>query len=75
MNSTKVLDAKGLACPMPIVRTKKAMTELESGDVLEIHATDKGAKNDLTAWAKSGGHELVQDTEGDGVFKFWIKKG
>ncbi|GAE33184.1 sulfurtransferase TusA family protein [Halalkalibacter akibai] len=75
MNSDKVLDAKGLACPMPIVRTKKAMMELESGQVLEIHATDKGAKNDLAAWAKSGGHELLSDTEEDGVFRFWIKKG
>lgn len=75
MNSDKVLDAKGLACPMPIVRTKKAMTELETGQVLEIHATDKGAKNDLAAWAKSGGHELLSDTEEDGVLKFWIKKG
>jgi tRNA 2-thiouridine synthesizing protein A len=74
MNSDKVLDAKGLACPMPIVRTKKAMTELESGQILEIHATDKGAKKDLAAWAKSGGHELVSDTEEDGVLKFWIKK-
>jgi tRNA 2-thiouridine synthesizing protein A len=75
MEATKVLDAKGLACPMPIVKTKKAVEELNSGDVLEIHATDKGAKNDLTAWAKSGGHELVKDTEEDGVLKFWIKKG
>ncbi|MFS0753050.1 MULTISPECIES: sulfurtransferase TusA family protein [Bacillaceae] len=75
MESTKVLDAKGLACPMPIVRTKKAINELESGDVLEVHATDKGAKSDLAAWAKSGGHELLQDTEEGDVLKFWIKKG
>ncbi|WP_138417361.1 sulfurtransferase TusA family protein [Aquibacillus sediminis] len=75
MDVTKVLDAKGLACPMPIVRTKKAMNELESGDILEVHATDKGAKSDLTAWAKSGGHELLQDTEENDVLKFWIKKG
>jgi tRNA 2-thiouridine synthesizing protein A len=75
MNADKVLDAKGLACPMPIVKTKKAIGELESGQVLEIHATDKGAKSDLFAWSKSGGHELVQDTEEDGVLKFWIKKG
>jgi tRNA 2-thiouridine synthesizing protein A len=75
METTKVLDAKGLACPMPIVKTKKAIEELNSGEVLEIHATDKGAKNDLSAWAKSGGHELVKDTEEDGVLKFWIKKG
>ncbi|WP_102027652.1 sulfurtransferase TusA family protein [Salirhabdus sp. Marseille-P4669] len=74
MKATKVLDAKGLACPMPIVRTKKAMDELSTGDVLEIHATDKGAKSDLTAWAKSGGHELLDMEEGD-VLKFWIKKG
>ncbi|MFP3669763.1 sulfurtransferase TusA family protein [Priestia sp. SIMBA_032] len=74
MESNKVLGAKGLACPMPIVKTKKAMNELEAGQVLEIHATDKGAKNDLAAWAKSGGHELLQTEEGD-VLKFWIKKG
>lgn len=74
MESTKVLDAKGLACPMPIVRTKKAMDTIGSGDVLEVHATDKGAKSDLTAWAKSGGHELLKDTEEDDVLKFWIKK-
>lgn len=60
MKSDKVLDAKGLACPMPIVRTKKAMNELESGQILEVHATDKGAKNDLTAWSKSGGHDLLE---------------
>ena len=60
---------------MPIVRTKKAITELEAGQILEIHATDKGAKNDLAAWAKSGGHELLTDVEEDGVLKFWIKKG
>lgn len=75
MNSEKILDAKGLACPMPIVKTKKAMNELQSGQVLEIHATDKGSKKDLAAWAKSGGHELVNDTEENGVLKFWIKKG
>ena len=63
MNIDKVLDAKGLACPMPIVKTKKAMNELESGQILEIHVTDKGAKNDLNAWAKSGGHEFLKHVE------------
>ena len=75
MEAVKVVDATGLACPMPIVRTKKAMNELEAGQVLEVHETDKGSKKDLTAWAKSGGHELLKDTEENGVFKFWIKKG
>ena len=74
MNVAKVLDAKGLACPMPIVKTKKAFKDLESGEVLEIHATDQGAKSDLTAWAKSGGHELLDHEEENDVFKFWIKK-
>ena len=46
------LDAKGLACPMPIVKTKKAMNDLEEGQVLEVQATDKGSKADLAAWSK-----------------------
>lgn len=74
MDVKKVLDAKGIACPMPIVRTRQAMGELESGEILEVHATDKGSKSDLTAWSRSSGHELLKDTEEDGVLKFWIKK-
>ena len=75
MEITKVLDAKGLACPMPILKVKKVIAELESGQVLEIHATDKGAKNDLVAWTNSFGHELIDSTEENDVIKFWIKKG
>ncbi|ENH97892.1 hypothetical protein J416_03026 [Gracilibacillus halophilus YIM-C55.5] len=75
IESDKVLDATNVACPMPIVKTKKAMQELNSGEVLEVHATDQGAKSDLTAWAKSGGHELLEDSEEDQILKFWIKKG
>ncbi|PLS15836.1 hypothetical protein CVD28_20215 [Bacillus sp. M6-12] len=75
MNADKILDAKGLACPLPIVKTKKAMNELQAGQVLEIHATDKGAKADLAAWSTSGGHELLDTQEEGGVLKFWIKKG
>ncbi|HLU23511.1 MAG TPA: sulfurtransferase TusA family protein [Bacillaceae bacterium] len=75
MYADKLLDAKGLACPMPIVKTKKSMNDLETGQVLEIHATDKGAQADLAAWVRSGGHELLQSTEVNGIFKFWIKKG
>lgn len=75
MNSDKLLNAMGLACPMPIVKTKKAMNELQSGQVLEIHATDKGARADLVAWAKSTGNELLKYEEEHNVLKFWIKKG
>lgn len=75
MNADKVLDAKGLACPMPIVKTRKAIKEIETGQILEVQTTDKGAKSDLTAWAKSTGHELVDSKEENDVFTFWIKKG
>lgn len=68
------VDATGLACPMPIVKTKKAMNELNSGEILEIHTTDKGAKSDLAAWANSMGHVLVKHEEEGSVFKFWIQK-
>lgn len=74
MNAAKVLDAKGLACPMPIVKTRKAMNEIESGEILEIVVTDKGAKADLAAWSKSGGHDLLDMKEEADVLTFWIKK-
>ncbi|PKR77455.1 hypothetical protein CEY16_12060 [Halalkalibacillus sediminis] len=75
MNADKVLDATGLACPMPIVRTKKAIDDIDSGQILEVQATDSGAKSDLTAWTKSSGHELVDMKEEDGVYTFYVKKG
>ncbi|MFC0016070.1 MULTISPECIES: sulfurtransferase TusA family protein [Allobacillus] len=74
MNIEKTLDAKGLACPMPVVRTKKTIDEIESGQILEVVATDAGSKSDITAWTKSSGHELVDMKEEDGVFYFYIKK-
>ncbi|WP_144534098.1 sulfurtransferase TusA family protein [Bacillus pumilus] len=75
MTSDQMLDVTGLACPMPIIRTKKKMNDLAEGQVLEIHATDKGAKVDLAAWAKSSGHELITQTEEGHVLKFWVRKG
>ncbi|MFD1205126.1 MULTISPECIES: sulfurtransferase TusA family protein [Sporosarcina] len=75
MDVKKVLDAKGLACPMPVVRARKAMKDLEAGEILEIHATDKGSVADMAAWSKSGGHKLLKQTEENGVFLFWIQKG
>ncbi|WP_220779918.1 sulfurtransferase TusA family protein, partial [Bacillus paranthracis] len=63
-----------LACPMPIVKTKKAMEALQSGEVLEVHVTDKGAIKDIPAWSQTSGHEVLKHTEEDGELKFWIKK-
>lgn len=74
MDVTKVVDAKGLACPMPIVQAKQAMDQLEVNEVLEIHATDAGSEQDLVSWAEAVGHELLQKEIDDGVFKFWIKR-
>lgn len=75
MEVKQTLDAKGLACPMPIVKTKKAMDELNSGEVLEVHVTDKGALSDIPAWASSGGHQIVKQTTEEDVIKFFIQKG
>ncbi|HDR7655195.1 MULTISPECIES: sulfurtransferase TusA family protein [Bacillus] len=74
MNVKQVLDAKGLACPMPIIRTKKAMDTLQTGEVLEVHVTDKGSVKDIPAWANKGGHDIVKHVEEADVLKFWIKK-
>ncbi|WP_096200537.1 sulfurtransferase TusA family protein [Bacillus sp. FJAT-45350] len=69
-----VLDAKGLACPMPIVRTKKAMGELEPGKVIEIQATDKGSTADLKAWSESTGHQYIGTVEEEGFLKHYLRK-
>ncbi|TXC91354.1 hypothetical protein FS935_10720 [Metabacillus litoralis] len=77
MNSIKtdlLVDAKGLACPMPIVRTKKSMNEIEAGQVLEIQATDKGSKADMQAWAKSSGHQYLGTIEEGDVLKHYLRK-
>ncbi len=70
----KVLDAKGLACPMPIVRTKKAIGELEPGQVMEVQATDKGSTADIQAWARSTGHQYIGTVEEEGVLKHYLRK-
>jgi TusA-related sulfurtransferase len=72
---TRTLDASGLACPMPIVRTKQAIDELASGDVLEVISTDRGSLRDVPAWASSTGHELLGTDEAGDRFTFLIRKG
>ncbi|MUT65387.1 sulfurtransferase TusA family protein [Paenibacillus sp. NEAU-GSW1] len=68
------LDAKGLACPMPIVKTKKAMKDLETGQVLEVAATDKGSKADIQAWAESTGQQYIGTIEEGEVLKHYLRK-
>ncbi|MFZ3578927.1 sulfurtransferase TusA family protein [Virgibacillus sp. DJP39] len=69
-----VLDAKGLACPMPIVKTKKAMKDLEAGQVIEVQATDKGSKADIEAWAGSSGHQYLGTLEEGEVLSHYLRK-
>lgn len=69
-----LLDAKGLACPMPIVKTKKAMNNLVDGQILEVEATDKGSKADIAAWSESVGHQYIGTTEDGEVLKHYIRK-
>ncbi|WP_191559407.1 sulfurtransferase TusA family protein [Metabacillus idriensis] len=74
LKANVVLDAKGLACPMPIVKTKKAMNDLEAGKVLEVQATDKGSKADIKAWAESTGHLYLGTLEEGEVLKHYLRK-
>ncbi|WP_018930931.1 MULTISPECIES: sulfurtransferase TusA family protein [Bacillaceae] len=69
-----VLDAKGLACPMPIVKTKKAMKDVEAGQVIEVQATDKGSKADIEAWANSAGHQYLGTLEEGDTLKHYLRK-
>lgn len=74
INANSVLDAKGLACPMPIVRTKKAMNNLEAGQVLEIQATDKGSTADMKAWAESTGQQYLGTVEEGTILRHYLRK-
>lgn len=69
-----VLDARGLACPMPIVRTKKTMKTLEPGQVVEVQATDKGSTADLRAWANSTGNQYLGTIEDGDVLHHYVRK-
>lgn len=74
MNFDKELDARGLNCPLPILRTKKSLAELTGGQVLKIVSTDPGSVKDFQAFAKQTGNELLSSTEGGGEFVFFMKK-
>jgi tRNA 2-thiouridine synthesizing protein A len=72
---TRTLDASGLACPMPVVRTRQAIDELAPGEVLEVISTDRGSVRDLPAWAESTGNRLIEQREEGDRFIFLIEKG
>ena len=72
--SVTVLDTKGLNCPLPILRAKKAIKEVPPGGTLQVLATDPGAVKDFEAFCRSTGHQLVEWREAAGIFTFQIRK-
>ncbi|MFD0676857.1 MULTISPECIES: sulfurtransferase TusA family protein [unclassified Paenibacillus] len=70
----RTLECEGLACPLPVVRTKKAIEEMEAGEVLEVRATDKGSVADLKSWSSRTGHQYVGLKEDGGVYRHFIRK-
>jgi tRNA 2-thiouridine synthesizing protein A len=75
VNINQKLDCSGMLCPMPVVKTRKALKSMEVGEILEMISTDAGAMPDMHAWAKQTGHELLEaKDEGNNLYRFTIKK-
>jgi tRNA 2-thiouridine synthesizing protein A len=74
MNFDKELNARGLSCPLPIVKTKKSLTDMASGQVLKVIATDCGAVKDMQAFADQTGNTLVSSAEENGEYIFFMQK-
>jgi tRNA 2-thiouridine synthesizing protein A len=70
----KELDATGLTCPMPVMQTKKSLQSLTTGQVLHMIATDPGTKSDIPALVGKTGDQIIESSEADGKFHFYIKK-
>ncbi len=73
-NVAKTLDTSGLSCPLPVVKTKKALKDIEVGEILEMISTDAGSIPDMEAWARQTGHELLESNDEGKSFRFFIKK-
>ena len=69
-----VVDAKGLVCPMPIIKAKKGIDGVQVGQVMELLATDPGSMADFKAWTKSTGHELLEARDDGGTFTYLIRR-
>jgi TusA-related sulfurtransferase len=74
-NVTETLDVKGASCPMPVVKTKSAIDDLDADEVLEVLATDSGSMSDIDGWAEgTNGVELLDQQEGEDVYKHYVRK-
>ncbi|MDO9420487.1 MAG: sulfurtransferase TusA family protein [Herminiimonas sp.] len=74
MEFSKDLDARGLNCPLPILKTKKALADMTTGQILRVQATDPGSVRDFQAFARQTGNDLVQQSEENDVFTFFMKR-
>jgi tRNA 2-thiouridine synthesizing protein A len=74
MATTTILDARGLKCPMPIVKTAQQIKLLEQGEVLEVLSTDPGSIADFAAWSRSTGNAIIEQSVVDGVYRFVLRR-
>lgn len=74
VQTSQRVDARGLACPMPIVKAAIAIKALAPGELLEVLATDPGSTKDFVAWSTTTGHELVEQSAEDGVYRFVLRR-
>jgi tRNA 2-thiouridine synthesizing protein A len=74
LHADRELDACGLKCPLPILRTKKLLNEMSSGQVLKVLATDPGSVRDFQAFSRQTGNQLLSSGESEAVFSFWLQK-
>lgn len=73
MTISQRVDARGLSCPMPIVKVAQAMKQLGAGETLKMLATDPGSVRDVEAWARTTGHQLLESTLDGGIYRFVLR--
>jgi len=74
IDAVKVLDLKGLSCPMPVVKVSKGIKEIEVGEVIQAITTDPGSLTDFPAWARTSGNEIVETQQSEAEIKFFIRR-
>jgi TusA-related sulfurtransferase len=73
-NAVKVLDFKGLPCPMPVVKISQEINTVQVGEVVEVHTTDPGSLADFPAWAKTSGNEILESKQEEGLIRIFVKR-
>lgn len=74
MQIDKLLDFKGLPCPMPVIKMSQEIKNVNVGQVIEVHTTDPGSLSDFPAWAKTSGNEIVKTDQTGGVIRIYVKR-